>query len=204
MKPLDFNQNLILEDDVALLRPLQYADLEPLMPFATDESQLPIWKYSSLPAIGRENFTRYIELAIANRDRRLEFPFVVVDKKTGMHAGSTRFYDIQPHNGTLQLGYTWYGTQFQGTGLNRHCKFLLLSYAFEVLEVDRLELRADNDNARSIAAMKSIGCKVDGILRSNMVRLDGTRRDSIVLSILCGEWFREVKQDLEKKLKKTA
>jgi RimJ/RimL family protein N-acetyltransferase len=201
MQPLDFSQNLILEDDVALLRPLQYADLDHLMRFATDEKEIPIWKFSSLDAIGRENFTRYFDRAIGNRDRQLEFPFVVIDKRTNQYAGSTRFYDIQPQNATLQLGYTWYGTQFQDTGLNRHCKFLILSYAFEQLGIERVELRADNDNARSIAAMKRIGCQVDGILRSNMVRPDGTRRDSIVLSILKGEWFGGVKEKLEKMLK---
>ena len=102
---------------------------------------------------------------------------------------------------TVQLGYTWYGKKFQGTGLNKHCKFLLLSFVFERLGFERFELRADNNNERSIAAMKSIGCKVDGILRNNMpTREAGRRRDSIVLSILKDEWFGGLKEKLEEKL----
>lgn len=102
---------------------------------------------------------------------------------------------------SVQLGYTWYGKKFQGTGLNKHCKFLLLSFAFERMGVERFELRADNNNAKSIAAMKSIGCKVDGILRSNMpTREPGKRRDSIVLSILKDEWFGGVKANLKRRL----
>jgi len=67
--------------------------------------------------------------------------------------------------------------------------------------VERVEFRADNNNARSIAAMKSLGCKVDGILRSNMpTREENIRRDSIVLSILKDEWFGGVKEELKKKL----
>ena len=85
--------------------------------------------------------------------------------------------------------------------MNKHCKFLLLSFAFEKIGMERFELRADNNNARSIAAMKSIGCKVDGVLRSNMpTRFGNTRRDSIVLSILKDEWFNEVKDNLRKRL----
>jgi len=59
--------------------------------------------------------------------------------------------------------------------------------------MERVEFRADNSNERSIAAMKSIGCKVEGILRSQMpTQTEGVRRDSIVLSILKNEWFDEV------------
>jgi len=78
---------------------------------------------------------------------------------------------------------------------------LLLSFAFEKMGMERVEFRADNNNARSIAAMKSLGCKVDGILRSNMpTREENIRRDSIVLSILKDEWFGGVKEELKKKL----
>jgi RimJ/RimL family protein N-acetyltransferase len=67
--------------------------------------------------------------------------------------------------------------------------------------MERVEFRADNSNERSIAAMKSIGCKVEGILRSQMpTQTEGVRRDSIVLSILKNEWFDEVKEQLKKKL----
>ncbi|MFT3794192.1 GNAT family N-acetyltransferase [Flavobacterium sp.] len=198
MSTFHFNQDYILEDDVVRLSPLKQADIENLLPFSLNETE--IWKYSSLPVIGRENFTSYIELALANRDKQTEYAFSVYDKRTIQYAGSTRFYDIQLQNQTLQLGYTWYGQQFHGTGLNRHCKYLLLQFAFEFMDMERVEFRADNNNARSIAAMKAIGCKVDGVLRANMRKLDGGRRDSIVLSILKEEWFTTVRQNLKAKL----
>jgi RimJ/RimL family protein N-acetyltransferase len=100
------------------------------------------------------------------------------------------------------LGYTWYGKKFRGTGLNKHCKFLLLQFAFEKMGIERFELRADARNERSIAAMKAIGCKVDGILRSNMPTREasGVRRDSIVLSILKEEWLNTVRDNLIQQL----
>ena len=67
--------------------------------------------------------------------------------------------------------------------------------------MERVEFRADNNNARSIAAMKSIGCKVEGVLRSNMPTADSdVRRDSIILSILRSEWFDAVKANLKMQL----
>jgi RimJ/RimL family protein N-acetyltransferase len=193
------NPNVILEDEFVLLRPLQETDVAHLLPFSINEPEL--WKFSLVRANGKENLEHYIQIAIKARENGAEFPFIVYDKRTGNYAGSTRFYDINNGFKTIQLGYTWYGKDFQGTGLNKHCKYLLLTYAFEILGMERVEFRADNDNERSKAAMLSIGCTVDGILRSNMPTFESeARRDSIVLSILREEWFEVVKEYLKKKL----
>ena len=191
--------NLILENEVVLLRLLQQSDLEYLLPFSINEPEL--WKYSLVRANGRRNLENYITIAGEGQSKLTDFPFIVFDKRKQEYAGSTRFYDINFAYKTLQLGYTWYGKNFQGTGLNKHCKYLLLEYAFETLAMERVEFRADNANQRSKAAMLSIGCKVDGVLRSDMPTFESdVRRDSIVLSILKDEWFHEVKANLKAKL----
>jgi len=196
----DFSKEYILEDERVLLRPLTAEDSINLQYFSLNEPDL--WRYSLQGAAGETELNKYIDIAVKGRAAQKEYPFIVFDKQAGKYAGSTRFYDIIPEFDFLQLGYTWYGKQFQGTGLNRHCKFLLFRFAFETLGVERLELRADNDNKRSIAAMKRIGCKVDGILRANMPKPQGQegRRDSIVLSVLKDEWFGEVKELLTAQL----
>lgn len=187
-----------LEDERVLLRPLNVTDDEHLLSFALHEQET--WQYSSVAAFGNDGLSEYISQALALRVTGKEYPFIVYDKQTGEYAGSTRFYDIQPYNQSLQLGYTWYGKKFRGTGLNKHCKFLLLQFAFEELGMERVEFRADARNERSIAAMKSIGCKVEGIMRSNVPTREGGRRDSIILSILKSEWESGVKQRLKDRL----
>lgn len=196
----NFTANIVLEDDFVLLRSLQESDVENLLEISLNEPET--WKYSLVGADGKENLINYIQSAVKARETKKEFPFIVFDKKSQKYAGSTRFYDINLDFKTLQLGYTWYGSAFRGTGLNKHCKFLLLQFAFETLRLERVEFRADNNNERSIAAMKSIGCKVEGVLRSHMPTANSeVRRDSIVLSILKNEWFEEVKEKLKQKLK---
>lgn len=194
----DAQKDYILEDDTVILRPLRVEDYDHLLHFSIEEPE--IWKFSLVPASSPQKMEHYIRIAIDARAAGKEYPFIVWDKRSNQYAGSTRFYDIQLDNKMLQLGYTWYGKDFQGTGLNKHCKFLLLSFAFETLGMERVEFRADNDNARSIRAMKGIGCTVEGVLRSNGYKYDGQRRDSIVLSILKNEWFNTVKAALQKKL----
>jgi len=194
-----FSQNTILEDNSVMLRPLQHSDFENLLDISINEPET--WEYALVRAHGKENLVNYIDIAIKAKENKTEFPFIVYDKKSGNYAGSTRFYDINWDFKTLQLGYTWYGKDFRGTGLNKHCKFLLLQFAFETLQMERVEFRADNNNQRSIAAMKSIGCKVEGILRNHMPTLGSdVRRDSIILSVLRSEWFDEVKDNLKRKI----
>ena len=195
MAVFDPNEEYILEDEITLLRPLTKDDHVNLLHFSLNEPE--IWKYSLIPAIGDEGLKNYIDAALKARTAGTEYPFIVFDKRTQQYAGSTRFYDIQLNNSSLQLGYTWYGKDFQGTRLNRHCKLLLLRLAFEDFGLMRVEFRADNNNARSIAAMKSIGCVKEGILRSHVPTVTGTRRDSIILSILKSEWENGVKEKLQ-------
>jgi RimJ/RimL family protein N-acetyltransferase len=199
---LNFDNKYILEDKRVILKPLELTDFKNLISFSTNEPE--IWKYSLIQAVGENGLKNYLNLAIQARNERKEYPFIVFDKLTNSFAGSTRFYDIQLANKCLQLGFTWYGKQFQGTGLNKHCKKLMLEFAFEKMEIERVEFRADNDNKRSIYAMKSIGCVEEGILRSNGMRSDGTRRDSIVLSILKSEWEMKTKDKLEEKIENNA
>lgn len=198
MKTIDFNSEYILENDVVKLIPLKADDFNILSSFAINEPTL--WEFSLQPANGLENMKSYIDKALQDKSNEKSYPFIVFDKRKNEYAGSTRFYDYQLEYNTVQLGYTWYGKAFQGTGLNKNCKFLMLSFAFETLGLERVEFRADNNNKRSIAAMKSIGCKVEGVLRQNCAAPNGTRRDSIVLSILKDEWLNGIKASLVSRL----
>jgi RimJ/RimL family protein N-acetyltransferase len=199
MQTFNFLQEHILENDAVQLNPLHNHDIDKLLRFS--EQQPELWKYSLQPADGVENLKTYVEHALKGRKEETSYPFIVFDKRTQQVAGSTRFYDFQKNHNTVQLGYTWYGNEFQGTGLNKQCKLLMLEFAFEKLNIDRVEFRADANNERSIAAMKSIGCTAEGVLRSNCAAPNG-RRDSIVLSILKDEWFGGVKNKLKSKIEK--
>jgi RimJ/RimL family protein N-acetyltransferase len=199
MTPFNREAEYILEDERVLLKPLTAADIGLLLPYAINEPDT--WKYSAVNPAGEEGMRSYVSEALKARAESKEYAFIVYDKQYNEYAGCTRFYDIQPQYQSLQLGYTWYGEKFRGTGLNNHCKFLLLQLAFDELGILRVEFRADDNNARSITAMKGLGCEVDGILRSVMPLPDGTRRNTIVLSILKDEWDNGAKELLRGKLK---
>lgn len=195
----DFNRDYILEDDFVFLRPMKLSDDKHLRIFVDNEPEL--WKYFPVGSnpLGDDGLKQYMQTAIRMRTNNVHYPFIVFDKIKNEYAGSTRFYDIQSVHKIASIGNTWYGKRFQGTGLNKHAKFLLLRFAFEEMNLERVGFEADKTNDRSIAAMKSIGCTVEGVLRSNRT-MQNRRRDTIVLGILKGEWFDYVKENLKRKL----
>jgi RimJ/RimL family protein N-acetyltransferase len=191
----DFENDYILENNFVQLRPLTFLAIPVLLPFSEQEPEL--WNYSLIKATNEKELINYVNLALEGRKHKREYAFVVYDKIQQKIAGSTRFYDINLNDKSLQLGFTWYGKAFQGTGMNKQCKLLLLDFAFNFMQMERVEFRADNQNKRSIAPMKRIGCVEEGVLRSNFIKPNGERRSSIVLSILKSEWEQSVKANLE-------
>jgi N-acetyltransferase len=195
---LDTNENHVLENSKVKLEVLGLQHIDALAHFAITEPE--IWKYSLMSVVGAEGMKSYIEYAVGQCQRQEALPFIVWDKINETYVGSTRYYDIQRSHNCITIGYTWYGSKYQGTHVNKNSKLLLLQYAFETLSVDRVEFRADHKNVRSLAAMQSIGCRLEGVLRSNCGTPDGHRRDSAVLSILKSEWYGKVKENLEIKI----
>jgi RimJ/RimL family protein N-acetyltransferase len=128
-----------------------------------------------------------------------ELPFAVIHLATGRVAGATRYMDIRPEHRGLEIGGTWYGTDFQRTAVNTECKYLLLRHAFEVLGCIRVQLKTDSRNERSQRAIERIGAVREGVLRNHMIMPDGVYRHSVYYSVLDAEWAG-VKRRLEQML----
>lgn len=114
--------------------------------------------------------------------------FAVLDAATGEVRGSTSFYDWVPAFSRVEIGHTYYGRAWWGGATNPACKLALLTHAFETWGCERVALRADAENARSIAAIQRLGGVPEGVLRSHRVRPDGSRGDTAYFSILAPEW----------------
>jgi RimJ/RimL family protein N-acetyltransferase len=105
--------------------------------------------------------------------------------------------NIDWKNNVIEIGSTWIGRQFQGTGLNLNMKFLMLQYAFETLNFNKVDFRADERNVASKKAIEKLGATQEGLLRKNVIMLDGFIRDTACYSILKEEW-KSIKQNVFK------
>jgi RimJ/RimL family protein N-acetyltransferase len=149
-------------------------------------------QYSPSKITNPQDFLKYTETAVLGYNTGTIIPFLIFDKKTNTYAGTTRFGHIDNHNKVLHIGWTWIGHEFHGTGLNMNMKFLMLQYAFETLNFDKVEFRVDERNMASRKAIEKLGAKLEGILRKNVLMLDSFKRNSCCYGILKEEW-KEIK-----------
>jgi N-acetyltransferase len=183
---MNFTENIVLENKRVRLEPLSEIHLNELVPITINHPNL--LQYSPSP-FGTEEFLKEnIQKAIKSRVDQQRYPFAIFDKLNNRFIGSTSFGNISIKDKRLEIGWTWIDENSQGTGLNKYCKHLMLSYAFENLSMERVEFKTDNRNIQSKKAIEKIGGMFEGILRSHTLMLDGFRRDTAYYSILKNEW----------------
>jgi N-acetyltransferase len=166
------------------LEPLSLEHVAGLQAAASDGELWNLW-FTSVPK--PEATQEYVEQALHLCAQGKAMPFVVRDAN-GVIVGSTRYGNIDAEHRRLEIGWTWYAARMQRTALNTEAKLLLLSHAFETLAAIAVEFRTNWFNQRSRNAIARLGAKQDGVLRNHMLMPDGSRRDTVVFSIIESEW----------------
>ena len=180
-----FEQDIILEDEFVRIEPLQEKHFELLLPVAMEQS---LWLFTVAKINSKETFRKYFDTAMEEKRNKKSYPFAYFNNQTQQYVGSTRFGNIEFAHKKAEIGWTWIHPSLQGTGFNKHCKFLLLSFGFETLGLNRIELKTSLLNLKSQKAMLKIGAVQEGILRKNTINDDGTIRDTVYFSFLNNEW----------------
>ena len=187
---------LRLEFNGVRLEPLSMAHADGLRAAARDGE---LWKLRTTSVPEPQDVEHDIASALATPNR---LAFAVLDVASGAVMGTTSYHDIVPEVDRVEIGWTWYAKSRQRSHVNTSCKLLLLSHAFDTLGCAVVGLRTDNFNLHSQAAIERLGAKKDGVLRHHHLRRDGTVRDTVMYSILRGEW-PEIKAHLHYKLQYT-
>ena len=176
----------ILENEIVCLRPLAIKDVPALLPQAAESD---IWRYMRVGILdSHESMLAWVEAALCKRDQGTEYPFVIIEKATGLLVGGTRYLSIDTPNGGIEIGGSWLGAAFRRTAINTNAKYLLLCHAFEQLECIRVQLRTDSRNVRSQRAIERLGAVREGILRKDFIYPDGYQRSTVFYSIIDDDW----------------
>lgn len=149
---------------------------------------------------GAEAFAEWVEECLRKPDSLL---FALRDLATGEAVGMSGYLEIRPPHRGLEIGRTWIARSRQGTRVNPESKYLLLRHAFEDLKAARVQLKTDLNNLHSQRAIEKLGARREGVLRSYQMRSNGTLRDTVMYSIVAGEW-PGVKAGLEARLAASA
>ena len=183
-----FDPKLLIEDDTVKLRIVSLDDIQQLKKIAFEPS---LWKYFTTELNNEEELVKYVENCIADFYHKKVVPFVIIDKKNASLAGMSSFGNIFITDGRIEIGWSWLGKDYQGTGINAAYKKLLLSFAFDKLGFERVEFKTDVLNQKARKALLKIGATEEGILRSHTLMPHNRRRDTIYYSILKDEWLKQ-------------
>lgn len=176
------------------LEPLSEAHIPALAEIGIGQSFWDFMLYGNINTV--EDMQNWVRDILSRGEKGTDLPFVAIHLASGRVAGATRYLNIVPKDRGLEIGGTWYGTEFQRTAVNTECKYLLMQHAFETLKCIRVQLKTDLRNERSQKAIERIGAVKEGVLRNHMILPDGRYRHSVFYSILDTEW-PDVKKRLE-------
>ena len=150
-----------------------------------------IWKWvlvrNQIPK-NESEMLELIEKLIAEGKDGTREPWAVIDLKSNECIGSTSYLDLKTERKTMEIGSTFYGEIARRTGINTETKYILLKEAFDNRGYERVQFKADNLNIRSLTAIERIGATKEGVMRNHFMRRDGSRRDTVIYSIIKSEW----------------
>ena len=189
-------ESIILESEFVRLEPLSSHHKEGLCDAIADGE---LWNLFVTIVPPLDKVDDFLNNAKKDYDAGVSLAFATIDKRTNKVAGSTRFMKVDLANKKVEIGYTFLGKSWQRTRVNTEAKLLMLTHAFEVLDVNRVEFLTDYLNHSSRQAILRLGAKEEGIIRSHRVTANGRVRDSTLYSIIKNEWAG-VKQHLSSKL----
>jgi RimJ/RimL family protein N-acetyltransferase len=175
---------LLTGDRWVTLEPLSRQHLPEISAAAADGELGRLW-FTAAPAPDAVEQWVDARLSVQTPDTGLT---VVVRRLDGTFAGSSSFMNVDPVNRRLEIGNTWYVESARRSGINSETKLLMLGHAFDQLNCVAVEFRTHFFNFTSREAIEKLGAKLDGVLRSHQVLADGSRRDTVVYSILDIEW----------------
>lgn len=179
-----FTQAVTLRGRYATLEPLS-ADHAPGLAEAVKDGEL--WKLWYTFIVLPEQMPAEVQRRLALQAQGSMLPFTVRDA-AGAIAGMTTFMNIDARNRRVEIGSTWYALRVQRSALNTECKLMLLTHAFEGLDCIAVEFRTHFFNTQSRCGIERLGAKLDGVLRNHSIMPNGTLRDTVVYSIIAGEW----------------
>lgn len=165
--------------------PLTTVHVEQMRDLSSDSD---VWRWYTEDLTDPDDLERWMTKILKQSETGSMMSFAVFSKDESRVIGSSSYGHIDWDESALEIGWTWLGKKYIGSGLNKDMKFLMLSHAFDSIGAERVELRTDEENARSRRAMEKIGAKHEGTMRNHRATQGGRRRNTVIYSIIKSEW----------------
>lgn len=169
-----------LESERLFFRAIKRSDLEDIYEYSSNPktSQYLLWSPHRSISETRE----FIDIVLSKYKSGDYNDWAIVYKKTGKMIGTCGFTKIDEDNSLVEIGYVL-NPDFWGIGLATEAVERVLEFAFEVMNVNRVEAKFMFGNDASLAVMKKVGMKLEGYQRDALF-VKGKYRTIGIASIL--------------------
>jgi RimJ/RimL family protein N-acetyltransferase len=178
------------------LEPLATGHVEPLAAVGLEPE---LWRLQPKMISSTADMREYVREALDEQDRGASLPFAIIDLRSGLAIGSTRFMDIALPHRRLEIGATWLTPKAQRSGANVEAKLLLLTEAFERLQIEKVVLKTETLNDQSQRAIRALGVVEEGTFRKQFISEAGRARDMVYFALFAEGWA-DTKRRLQRRL----
>jgi RimJ/RimL family protein N-acetyltransferase len=111
-----------------------------------------------------------------------EHAFAILDRKSGRFLGATGVNQIDRHGRRANLGY-WLRTDATGNGYATEATLMVARWAFDELQLERIEIVAAIGNVCSQRVATRVGAVREGIARKRLRKGD-LQHDAVLFSLI--------------------
>ena len=169
---------MILEKNNIRLIPIVLEDINELQKFAFADM---LWEFGLVKLTNITELELYIKEALIKVESFTAIVWAI--QNANKTIGTTRIANIDYNIKTSQLGGSWINSKFHGTKVNKTSKNLILKYAFEELNLEKIILQADNQNIVPNKSLQSIAAKLQDIISKHLRTWRGNYRGTNVYEI---------------------
>jgi len=168
------------------LDPMTIDDAEALLPVLANRDNFADGYGMGVPLDTVEQARAFIEVRMAVSPGHLALVGRLL--ADGSVVGTSSIGDVDLRHETTHVGWTMWDRPHWGSAVNPEAKRLMLGHLFDDCGFERVLIQTDIVNRHSQAAIAKLGAQREGVLRHHLIRADGSRRDTVVFSLLSDEW----------------
>lgn len=187
-----FPDTIILETPRIVMRQVSTNDIPVFQQLGANPA---IWSFFKYDLSNPQTMEWYVQEALKAKQAKTRMPFTIIDKDTKEICGTSSFGNISFEDKRLEIGWSWLGKEFQGTGITKQRFFVMIHFAFDVINMERVEVKTDVTNERARGALLKCGFIPEGVLRNySGIEQGNRRRDAIFFSLIKNEWKERMAQ----------
>lgn len=174
----------VLDTERLRLRPVRRTDADHVLEVFGDDAAMRYWSHEPLADLDAAH--DYIDRMMSGFAARTLFQWVIAERESDAMVGTVTLYQWDRQNRRAEVGFML-GRAHWGRGFAQEAVRAVLRFAFDRMDLHRVEADTHPDNAASLRLLERLGFRREGHLRERWFTF-GAWSDSVLLGLLRSEF----------------